>query len=194
MTISVPPQTGTRADLQFVPELDRGPTLEVDTFDGVEFFKGDVWLAGRVGRGQFRRLSDVLNHTPTGLLLRDAVVGGLPELSDQGAGRDTWIDLRDIDLVGHSAVERGPAPQERPTSEHISKKPQRLTVWTASHEIRGTVHLYQEADLEVFLNSEDPPLIAMTDAEVSWVTPGRTSRRFPFVLLNRRRIFATRAE
>ena len=122
MTISVPPQTGTRADLQFVPELDRGPTLEVDTFDGVEFFKGDVWLAGRVGRGQFRRLSDVLNHTPTGLLLRDAVVGGLPELSDQGAGRDTWIDLRDIDLVGHTAVERGPAPQDERISEHIAKK------------------------------------------------------------------------
>ena len=156
--------------------------------------KGDVWLAGRVARGHFRRLSDVLNHSSAGLLVNGAIVGGLPGMSSPEGGRDTWIDLRDIDLVGHSSLEREPSTDGASTSEHVAKKPQRLTVWTASHEIRGTVHLYLEADLESFLRSDDPPLIAMTDAEVSWVSPGRTSRRFPFVLLNRRRIFATRAD
>ena len=194
LTVSIPSRAALRADLRFVQEPDRELAPEVEYFDGVEFFKGDVWLSGRVARGHFQRLSDVLNHTSTGLLVHGAIVGGLPGLSGPDGGRDTWIDLRDIDLVGHTALRREPSPDDGSVSEHVSKKPQRLTVWTASHEIRGTVHLYLEADLETFLRSEDPPLIAMTDAEVSWVTQGRTSRQFPFVLLNRRRVFATRAD
>ena len=192
MTVIIPSDATLRSDARVVQDPERHPTAEVEYFEEIEFFKGDVWLAGRVSRGQHRRLSDVLNHASSGLFLHDAVVCGPPGLHGRREGHDVWIDLRDIDLVGDSARGRGPAQDGEPTSEHVAKRPQRLTVWTASHEIHGTVHLYPQADLEAFLRSDDPPLIAMTDAEVSWVSPGRTTRRFPFVLLNRRRIFATR--
>lgn len=194
MTVIVPPQSVHRAGIPLSPEVDRESATEVEYFERVEFFKGDVWLWGRVVRSHGRRLSDVLNHTTAGLLLHEAVVDGSSGASGSIAGRDTWIDLREIDLIGHTAIERAASREGRPINEHVVKRPQHLTVWTASHEIRGNVHLYAEADLESFLRSDDPPLIAMTDAEVSWVTPGRTARRFPFVLLNRRRIFATRAD
>jgi hypothetical protein len=175
-------------------EPGREPETNADYFEGVEFFKGDVWLWGRVARSHHRRLSDVLNHTSASLLLHDAVVGASAGPTGPVAGHQTWIDLRDIDLIGHTAIDRSAPRGEQGINEHVAKRPQRLTVWTASHEIHGTVHLYPEADLESFLRSDDPPLIAMTDAEVSWVTPGRATRTFPFVLLNRRRVFATRAD
>ena len=179
MTVILPSPAGGGTDWRPAPDLGREPTQATDHFEGIEFFKGDVWLSGRIERGQFRRLSDVL-------------VCGLASRPVDGTTQDVWIDLRDIDLVGQSAPERGPSPDGEHIAEHVAKRPQRLTAWTASHEIHGTVHLYPQADVAAFLRAEDPPLIAMTDVDVAWVTPGRTTRHFPFVLLNRRRMFATR--
>jgi hypothetical protein len=192
LTVILPTQPSLRIDPRPTSGADHEPTRGAEHFEGIEFFKGDVWLSGRIERGRFRRLSDVLNHAAGGLLLRDAVICGVPTRPVDGTTHDTWIDLRDIDLVGQASPDSGPSRDGAFVPEHVVKRPQRLTAWTASHEIHGAIHLYPEADLASFLRSDDPPLIAMTDVEVSWVTSGRTTRRFPFVLLNRRRIFATR--
>ena len=108
------------------------------------------------------------------------------ETAGPRALRDAWIDPFDLDLIGQRVARFEPPPEDMA----IEKRRYSVTALTSSHRICGTLHVYRDADLTAFLQADDPPLIVMTDASVTWLADGRIVSEFALALLNRRRTFA----
>ena len=158
----------------------------------LELIGSQLWVAGMVNLGRFRRLSDFVNIVEGYMILREVVV-----LSRTGeATRLAMPELRvlpeDIAVVGQLADDKPQAAADSGTV--IEKRTQRLVVLTRSHLIDGDVFIHGDGSIMSFVDASDPKFIPMSDVRVRWVSDRKLAARYPFALLQRAQILGVATE
>ncbi len=184
------------------PTFDRsgeawGSAGAVDEGEGggeqyLELIGSQLWVAGMVNLGRFRRVSDFVNLVLGYMILHDVVV-----LTRTGeATRLTMPELRvlpeDIAVVGQLADDKPQASSE--AGAFIEKRAQRLVVLTRSHLIDGDVFIHGDGSLMAFVDATDPKFIPMSDVRVRWVSDRKLAARYPFALIQRTQILGVATE
>lgn len=158
----------------------------------IELIGSQLWVAGMVDLGRFRRVSDFVNIVQGYLVLRDVVV-----LTRTGEGtRLAMPELRvlpdDIAIVGQLGTDR---PQQATgAGVFIEKVPHRLVVLTRSHIIDGDVFIQRDGTVMSFVDATDPRFIPMSDVRVRWVSDRKLAARYPFALMQRSQILGVATE
>ncbi len=158
----------------------------------VELIGSELWVAGMVDLGRFRRVSDFVNLVDGYMVIKDVVV-----LTRTGeATRLTLPELRvlpdDIAVVGQLSVDK--AQQTPESSLYIEKTAQRLVVLTRSHIVDGDVFIHGGGSVMAFVDATDPKFIPMSNVRVRWVRDRRLAARYPFALMQRTRILGVATE
>jgi hypothetical protein len=165
----------------------------------IELLGSNLWVAGTVDLGRFRRVSDFVNLAQGYMVIRDVVV--LTRTGD--ATRLTLPELRvlpdDIALVAQldddkvqASASGGAAAGE--SGLVIEKRRQRLVVITRTHIIDGDVFLHGDGSIMAFVDATDPKFIPMNDVRVRWVSDRKLAARYPFALLQRTQILGVATE
>jgi hypothetical protein len=158
----------------------------------IELIGTQLWVAGMINLGRFRRVSDFVNIVQGYLVIRDVVV--LTRIGE--ATRLTLPELRvlpdDIAVVGQLATDR--APHATGTGVFIEKTVQRLVVLTRSHIIDGDVFIHGDGTIMSFVDATDPRFIPMSDVRVRWVADRKLAARYPFALVQRSQILGVATE
>ena len=159
----------------------------------IELLGANLWVAGMVDLGRFRRVSDFVNIVQGYLVMRDVVV-----LTRTGeATRLTLPELRvlpdDIAVVGQLGGGDGTG-QPTGGNTFIEKVKQRLVVLTRSHIIDGDVFMQRDGSVMAFVDATDPKFIPMSDVRVRWVSDRKLAARYPFALLQRTQILGVATE
>jgi|GEM_PF-5968409 hypothetical protein len=158
----------------------------------IELIGSQLWAAGMINLGRFRRVSDFVNIVQGYFVMHDVVV-----LTRSGeATRLTLPELRvlpdDIAVVGQLGDDK-PA-QTSETGTYIEKMAQRLVVLTRSHIIDGDVFIHGDGSIMSFVDATDPKFIPMSDVRVRWVSDRKLAARYPFALLQRAQILGVATE
>jgi hypothetical protein len=158
----------------------------------MELMCSQLWVAGMVNLGRFRRVSDFVNIVDGYLIMRDAIV-----LSRRGEITRLGIpELRvlpeDVVIVGQLADDKAQGSSD--TGVFIEKAPQRLVVFTRSHLIDGDVFIHGDGSVMSFVDATDPKFIPMSNVRVRWLADRRLAARYPFALLQRRHILGVGTE
>jgi hypothetical protein len=158
----------------------------------IELIGTELWVAGMVDLGRFRRVSDFVNIVQGYLAIRDVVV--LTRTGD--ATRLTMPELRvlpdDIAVVGQLGTDRPAAASGQ--GVFIEKVKQRLVVLTRSHIIDGDVFIQRDGSIMSFVDATDPKFIPMSEVRVRWVSDRKLAARYPFALLQRSQILGVATE
>jgi len=163
----------------------------------LELIGTELWVAGTVDLGRFRRVSDFVNIVQGYLLIRNALV-----LTRTGEGtRLTMPELRvlpdDVAIVGQPEADQPAAARPAAASEGgqvIERTRQRLVVFTRSHLIDGDVYIHGDGSIMAFVDATDPKFIPMTDVRVRWLVDRKLATRYPFALLQRSQILGVATE
>ncbi len=158
----------------------------------LELIGSQLWVAGTVDLGRFRRVSDFVNIVQGYLIVRDAVV-----LTRAGeATRLAMPELRvlpdDLAVVGQLDAELS-----QPVGDSgviIEKRPQRLVLLTRSHLVDGDVFIHGDGSVMAFVDATDPKFIPMTDVRVRWLSDRALAARYPFALVQRSQILGVATE
>jgi hypothetical protein len=158
----------------------------------VELIGSELWVAGMVDLGRFRRVSDFVNIVDGYMVFKDVVV-----LTRTGeATRLTLPELRvlpnDIAVVGQLADDKPQASSDSPV--FIEKRAHRLVVLTRSHMIDGDVFVHGDGSIMSFVDATDPKFIPMSNVRVRWVDDRRLAARYPFALVQRNQILGVATE
>jgi hypothetical protein len=158
----------------------------------IELIGTELWVAGMINLGRFRRVSDFVNIVQGYLVMRDVVV--LTRIGE--ATRLTLPELRvlpdDIAVVGQLGDDKPRQGSE--TGAYIEKTAQRLVVMTRSHIIDGDVFIHGDGSIMSFVDATDPKFIPMSNVRVRWVSDRKLAARYPFALLQRAQILGVATE
>lgn len=159
----------------------------------VELIGTQLWVAGMINLGRFRRVSDFVNIVQGYLVMRDVVV-----LTRTGeATRLTLPEFRvlpdDVAVVGQLGGGEG-SGQSSGGGAYIEKVRQRLVVATRSHIIDGDVFMQRDGSVMAFVDATDPRFIPMTDVRVRWISDRKLAARYSFALLQRSQILGVATE
>ena len=160
----------------------------------IELLGANLWVAGMINLGRFRRVSDFVNIVQGYLVMKDVVV-----LTRTGeATRLTLPEFRvlpdDVAVVGQLGSTADPGGQSGSGSTYIEKVKQRLVVVTRSHVIDGDVYMQRDGSVMAFVDATDPKFIPMSDVRVRWVSDRKLAARYPFALLQRSQILGVATE
>jgi hypothetical protein len=164
-------------------DSDAGPIVEVEIFgDGFQ-------ISGRIGTGQFPRLSDWLNMQQGFIQVQSATIshlgnGNMPDPENQKGA--LWVRLSQIVLV----AERTGIIAPRPGAPVVQKERRKATIVTPGYSLRGNIHLHTYGSMKQFLESPDPHFIPLTDLLVRWTCDPTLVARFPFALVNREQLIS----
>ena len=158
----------------------------------LELIGSQLWVAGMVQLGRFRRVSDFVNIVQGYLVIRDVVV-----LTRTGeATRLTMPELRvlpdDISVVGQLSTDKPTASAD--SGLFIEKTARRLVLLTRSHIIDGDVHMHGDGSIMAFVDATDPKFIPMSDVRVRWVSDRKLAARYPFALVQRTQVLGVATE
>jgi len=158
----------------------------------IELIGTQLWVAGMINLGRFRRVSDFVNIVQGYFVMRDVVV--LTRTGD--ATRLTMPELRvlpdDIAVVGQLGDDKPQRAAE--TGAFIEKTAQRLVVLTRSHIVDGDVFIHGDGSIMTFVDATDPKFIPMSNVRVRWVSDRKLAARYPFALLQRNQILGVATE
>ena len=158
----------------------------------LEMIGSQLWVAGLVDLGRFRRVSDFVNLTQGYIVLKDVVV--LTRTGD--ATRLTMPELRvlpdDIAIVGQ--LSDGKTAGSGDAGTFIEKTAQRLVVITRTLMIDGDIFIQGLGSIMAFVDATDPKFIPMSNVRVRWLADRRLAARFPFALLQRSQILGVATE
>jgi hypothetical protein len=144
-------------------------------------------LAGDIGLGRFRRISDVLNHHEGLLRLREVAVLRRNGTPTRVTTPEMWVSPGEVTLFGQAEIlDAAPPPPE----VRIIKEPHLLVVVTPGHTLTGSVYVPVGADLSIFIESPEPAFIPMTGVRARSLADRRIVTSYAFALLNRRHIVA----
>ncbi|HJP89112.1 MAG TPA: hypothetical protein VJ850_08770 [Candidatus Limnocylindrales bacterium] len=158
----------------------------------IELLGANLWVAGMVDLGRFRRVSDFVNIVQGYLVMKDVVV-----LTRTGeATRLTLPEFRVLpdDVAVVAQLGGGDAGAQSGGSTYIEKVKQRLVVVTRSHIIDGDVYIQRDGSVMAFVDATDPKFIPMSDVRVRWVSDRKLAARYPFALLQRSQILGVATE
>ena len=165
----------------FLESEDSGPAVDV------ELVGPHLRIAGTVGIGHFRRLSDFFNHHEGLIELRDATVLRRNGDPTKVTTRSIWISPLEVTLIGQPSV----SPHDGGAPEFfVPKVPIKMIIVTPGHTMTGEVYIPADALLSIFIESSDPAFIPMTDVRTRSLADRRVISRYPFALLNRRHMVA----
>jgi hypothetical protein len=171
----------------FVEESEGGGEDEY-----IELIGTQLWVAGMVNLGRFRRVSDFVNIVQGYIVMRDVVV--LTRGGD--ATRLTLPELRvlpdDVAVVGQLATDGSGSTGD--TGALIEKTSQRLVLLTRAHVIDGDVFIHGDGSIMSFVDATDPKFIPMTNVRVRWVSDRKLAARYPFALVQRTQILGVATE
>jgi hypothetical protein len=161
----------------------------------IELIGSDLWVAGTVDLGRFRRVSDFVNLVQGYMVIRDVVV--LTRSGD--ATRLTLPELRvlpdDIAVVAQLGDDHaGGSGDADAGGLVIEKRRQRLVVLTRTHIIDGDIFMHGDGSIMAFVDATDPKFIPMSDVRVRWVSDRKLAARYPFALLQRAQILGVATE
>ena len=164
----------------------------------IELIGSNLWVAGMVDLGRFRRVSDFVNLVLGYMVLRDVVV--LTRTGD--ATRLTLPELRvlpdDIAVVAQLGDDKAGTPSspsgDSSAGVFIEKRRHRLVVLTRSHIIDGDIFLHGDGSIMAFVDATDPKFIPMSDVRVRWLSDRKLAARYPFALLQRSQILGVATE
>src|SRR5919198_5337087 len=158
----------------------------------LEMIGSQLWVAGMVDLGRFRRVSDFVNLVDGYMVLKDVIV--LTRTGD--ATRLAIPELRvlpdDIAAVGQLAEDKSQSSSDNAT--FIEKTAQRLVVITRTLMIDGDVFIHGEGSIMAFVDATDPKFIPMSNVRVRWLSDRRLAARFPFALVQRSQILGVATE
>ena len=158
----------------------------------LEMIGSQLWVAGMVDLGRFRRVSDFVNLVDGYMVLKDVIV--LTRTGD--ATRLAIPELRvlpdDIAVVGQLADDKSQSSSDNAT--FIEKTAQRLVVITRTLMIDGDVFIHGEGSIMAFVDATDPKFIPMSNVRVRWLSDRRLAARFPFALVQRSQILGVATE
>ena len=158
----------------------------------LEMIGSQLWVAGMVDLGRFRRVSDFVNLAQGYMVLKDVIV--LTRTGD--ATRLAIPELRvlpdDIAVVGQLADDKAQSSSESGT--FIEKTTQRLVVITRTLMIDGDLFMHVEGNIMAFVDATDPKFIPMSNVRVRWLSDRRLAARFPFALVQRTQILGVAPE
>ena len=158
----------------------------------LEMIGSQLWVAGMVDLGRFRRVSDFVNLIDGYMVLKDVIV--LTRTGD--ATRLAIPELRilsdDIAIVGQLLDDKTAGPVDQ--SAFIEKTTQRLVVITRTLMIDGDVFIHGEGSIMAFVDAVDPKFIPMNNVRVRWLSDRRLAARFPFALVQRSQILGVATE
>jgi len=155
--------------------------------ESVEFVGPHLRLSGTLHIGQFRRLSDFLNHHEGLIAVRDTTVLRRNGDPTKVTASSVWISPTEVTLVAQTSADEVPAsaPELR-----MVKVVRPLIVVTPGHTLTGEIYIAPEAEISTFIESADPLFVPMTDVRTRSLADRRVIARYPFALLNRRHIVA----
>jgi hypothetical protein len=156
----------------------------------VELVGPHLRLAGTVGLGRFRRLSDLLNNHDGLIGLRNATILRRNGTATRVTAPVIWVSPTEVTLIGESSPA---ASVEAPPEFRIRKVAMPLVFVTPGHTLTGEVHIVEGGQLSSFIESNDPAFIPLTDVRTRSLADRRIIARYAFALLNRRHIVATTA-
>jgi len=152
----------------------------------LEMIGSQLWVAGTVDLGRFRRVSDWVNLAEGYMILKDVIV--LTRTGD--ATRLAIPELRvlseDIAIVGQLSDDKTPGAAD--SSAFVEKTTQRLVVMTRTLMIDGDAFIHGEGSVMAFVDASDPKFIPMVNVRVRWLSDRRLAARFPFALVQRSQI------
>ena len=158
----------------------------------LEMIGSQLWVAGMVDLGRFRRVSDFVNLIDGYMVLKDVIV--LTRTGD--ATRLAIPELRilsdDIAIVGQLLDDKTAGPVDQ--SAFIEKTTQRLVVITRTLMIDGDIFIHGEGSIMAFVDAVDPKFIPMNNVRVRWLSDRRLAARFPFALVQRSQILGVATE
>jgi hypothetical protein len=158
----------------------------------LEMIGSQLWVAGMVDLGRFRRVSDFVNIVDGYMILKDVIV--LTRTGD--ATRLAVPELRvlpdDIMVVGQLSDDK--ASPSADSALFIEKTPQRLVVITRTLMIDGDVFIHGDGSIMAFVDATDPKFIPMSNVRVRWLSDRRLAARFPFALVQRSQILGVATE
>lgn len=156
----------------------------------IEIVGPHLRVAGTVQLGHHRRLSDFINNHQGLIDLQQATVLRRNGDPTRVYAPHIWINLDDVSLVGSLTDDR---PAEPLPTMRLDKSSHPIIVVTQGHTLTGEVHLAPEAVLAVFIESNDPAFVPMTEVRTRSLADRRVVCRYAFALLNRRHIVAATA-
>jgi hypothetical protein len=158
----------------------------------IELLGNQLWVAGLVDLGRFRRVSDFVNIIDTYMILKDVVV--LTRTGD--ATRLAIPELRvlpsEIAVVGQLSDEKPQGSSD--ATVFVEKTARRLVVITRTLMIDGDIYIHGGGEIMAFVDAQDPKFIPMSNVRVRWLADRRLAARFPFALLQRSQIVGVATE
>ncbi len=173
-----------------------GARTSQEKFETIELVGPHLRVQGTVSLLRFNRLSDLINHargylklTNAQLLRRNGDPTGLfvPELMINQA-EVTFIAQKVDSAAASSELIGGSASSmDRPLMERV---PRQLVIFTPGHTITGSVHMFQETEIDAFVESTDPMFVPVIDATARSLADRRVISHFALALVNRAQITA----
>ncbi len=158
----------------------------------LEVIGSQLWVAGMVDLGRFRRVSDFVNLVDGYVILKDVIV--LTRTGD--ATRLAIPELRvlpdDIAVVGQLIDDKAQGSLD--STVFIEKTALRLVVITRTLMIDGDVFIHGGGSTMAFVDATDPKFIPMSNVRVRWLSDRRLAARFPFALVQRSQILGVATE
>ncbi|MHB8892367.1 MAG: hypothetical protein ACYC65_10035 [Candidatus Limnocylindrales bacterium] len=153
----------------------------------VELVGPHLRIQGMMATGNFRRLSDFVNHHDGLFRIHDATVLRRNGDPTNVTMPDVWVAPLEVTLIAQRTLD--PLSGETPEFT-VPKRRDALIVVTPGHTITAEIYIPQDAQLSVFIESTDPRFVPMTNVRTRSLADRRVVARYPFALLNRRHIVA----
>jgi len=169
-----------------------GPGAE-ERREMIELVGPHLRVYGCVSLLRFLRLSDLINHNRGFLRLEDA---GLLRRNGEATGLtvpELMVNPDEITFIGqttediNSTESSPPGGLDRPQME---RTPRELVLFTEGHILTGTVYLFAETDVAIFVDSPDPRFVALVNGTARSLADRRVISRFALMLVNRTQITA----
>ena len=158
----------------------------------LELVGAELWVAGMVDLGRFRRVSDFINIVQGYMVLRDGVVLSRTGEASGLAMPELRVVPDRVAVVGQREDDTAQASTETPV--FIEKRSQRLSLLTGSLVVDGDVAIQVDGSVMAFVDATDPKFIPMSDVTVRWAGERNVAARFPLALVQRTHVVGVATE
>src|SRR4029078_6698814 len=174
---------------------DKGAFAEEGEGGGEQYLEmigSQLWGAGMVDLGRFRRVSDWVNLAQGYMIVKEAIV--LTRTGDA-----TRLAIPELRILPYHLAGVGPLPDDKPqgsseSGTFVEKTTERLVVITRTLMIDGDAFIHREGKILAFVDATDPKFIPMANVRVRWLSDRRLAARFPFALVQRTQILGVATE